>query len=149
MFVEAEILTGLAPDEVVAIGAARQASYLPATWNKDFEDLTISVQAASKGIFYKVFFPLPQNTLKSNSHFPPKVPDGKWQCVIPALSPIPFMKKMKLVVPEGSSEFVVEVAEDADEEGSFNNLGSVTLNEMKVGASVLMELKWTKYVDIY
>lgn len=57
------------------------------------------------------------------------------------------MKKMKLVVPDGCSEFVVEIAEDSDEEGAFNNLGSVTLHEMKGGTSVLAEVKWTKYTN--
>jgi hypothetical protein len=55
------------------------------------------------------------------------------------------MKKMKLVVPAGCTEFVVEIAEDTDEEGAFNNLGSVTLHEMKGGTNILAEIKWTKY----
>jgi hypothetical protein len=47
-------MTGLAPDEIIAIGAARQASYLPDSWDSNFEDMTVTVQAASKGIYFKV-----------------------------------------------------------------------------------------------
>jgi molecular chaperone DnaK (HSP70) len=54
IFGAADIMTGLAPDEIIAIGAARQASYLPGSWDSNFEDMTVTVQAASKGIFFKV-----------------------------------------------------------------------------------------------
>ncbi|CAB3360560.1 Hypothetical predicted protein [Cloeon dipterum] len=124
LFSKAEILTGLAPDEVLALGAGRQASFLPATWDKTFNEQSITVQASSKTIYY-----MPS--------------DGKWQCLIPSSTPIPFMRKMKLTVPEGGSELVVEVAEGGSEKGSLTKLGMVSLNEMKSGASVLMEIKWT------
>jgi hypothetical protein len=64
--------------------------------------------------------------------------------VIPTSSPIPFMRKMKLVVPEGCTDFTVEIAEDTDEEGALNNLGNVSLHDMKGGTNVLAEVKWTK-----
>jgi molecular chaperone DnaK (HSP70) len=54
LFPQAEVLSGINPDEVLALGAARQANFLPETWDKDFSDLAISVSAATKGIFVKV-----------------------------------------------------------------------------------------------
>lgn len=54
IFGSADIMSGLAPDEVIAIGAARQASYLPASWDSNFEDMSVTVQATSKGIYFKV-----------------------------------------------------------------------------------------------
>jgi molecular chaperone DnaK (HSP70) len=54
IFGDAEIMTGLAPDELMALGAARQASYLPESWDPSFEETTVTVQASSKGIYFKV-----------------------------------------------------------------------------------------------
>lgn len=54
IFGSADIMSGLSPDEVIAIGAARQASYLPASWDSNFEDMSVTVQATSMGIYFKV-----------------------------------------------------------------------------------------------
>jgi molecular chaperone DnaK (HSP70) len=67
MFGSADIMTGLAPDEVIAIGAARQASYLPESWDSNFEEMTVTVQATSKGIYFKVRLDFLSSKHKSQS----------------------------------------------------------------------------------
>ena len=54
MFPDAELLTGIAPDEVIATGVARQGSNLARPFDPDCEHLAMEVPATSKPICIKV-----------------------------------------------------------------------------------------------
>lgn len=54
LFLDAEVLSGISPDEVIATGAAKQGSYLARPFDPDCEHLAMEVPAVSKPICVKV-----------------------------------------------------------------------------------------------
>jgi molecular chaperone DnaK (HSP70) len=54
LFPEAEVVSGISPDEVIATGAAKQGSYLQRPFDPDCEHLAMEVPAVSKPICVKV-----------------------------------------------------------------------------------------------
>ena len=54
LFPDAELLSGISPDEVIATGAAKQGSYLARPFDPDCEHLAMEVPAVSKPICVKV-----------------------------------------------------------------------------------------------
>ena len=54
LFPDAELLSGISPDEVIATGAAKQGSYLARPFHLDCERLAMEVPAVSKPIYVKV-----------------------------------------------------------------------------------------------
>jgi len=54
LFPDAELLSGISPDEVIATGAARQGGYLARPFDPDCEHLSMEVPAVSKPICVKV-----------------------------------------------------------------------------------------------
>jgi len=54
LFPDAELLSGISPDEVIATGAAKQGSYLARPFDPDCEHLAMEVPAVSKPICIKV-----------------------------------------------------------------------------------------------
>lgn len=54
LFPDAELLSGISPDEVIATGTAKQGSYLARPFDPDCEHLAMEVPAVSKPICVKV-----------------------------------------------------------------------------------------------
>ncbi|KAJ8877843.1 hypothetical protein PR048_022302 [Dryococelus australis] len=123
LFPVATKLCGFAPDEVIALGAAKHGTYLSCSFDPDCEHLSMEVPAVSKPVYVKVA-------------------DGEeLKCVIPALTPVPVRRIHTHEVQPTESEVTVELLEKEcrdSEAGRF--LTKVTLANVKGATQVVVEV---------
>jgi molecular chaperone DnaK (HSP70) len=110
LFPDAELLSGISPDEVIATGAAKQGSYLARPFDPDCEHLAMEVPAVSKPICVKVS------------------EEAGLKCIIPALTPVPVKRAQVHAVTSQQSDVTVELYEaDGDSCGAPLLFGKVHL----------------------
>ncbi|KAJ9577007.1 hypothetical protein L9F63_006444 [Diploptera punctata] len=123
IFPEAELLSGISPDEVIATGAARQGGSLTRPFDPDCEHLAMEVPATSKPIYFKL----------------PGQQDMK--CIIPALTPVPVKRVHVHSVKSCESYLAVEVYEvDGDSCGAPFLLGKVELTDLVIPTKLSIEI---------
>ncbi|PSN38263.1 Heat shock 70 kDa protein 14 [Blattella germanica] len=122
MFPDAELLTGIAPDEVIAIGAAKQGSSLQRGFDPDCEHLAMEVPATSKPICVKISEKL------------------GLKCVIPAMTPVPVKRVHvhSLTSDDLNSVELYEVGENSCEAPLL--LGKVDLLNIAVPTKISIEI---------
>ncbi|KAK3927068.1 Heat shock 70 kDa protein 14 [Frankliniella fusca] len=116
---DAEVLglgPAISPDEVIAMGAALQASCVPQGWNGDSIMLSEDVSAISQDVVYQV--------------------DGseKKELIAKASCPVPFRKQFVVVVPEGCEKMKLSVFQGT------RCLGQACLDGESAGSTVNFEV---------
>jgi len=117
LFSNAETLTSLSPDEVLALGAASQASMLNEPWKpKDGDDVSPKLQATSHAIVFTTSL----TTTASGSEDDSVV-------LIPESCPIPTRRSHHMTLPKDESKLVVKLFLKSTA-GTFQELGQMTLD---------------------
>lgn len=106
----------ISPDEVIALGAAVQASLVPKGWSGDCIQLCEDVSAVSQKVEFQV-----EGT------------DGK-EIVAQPSCPIPLRKPFTVTVPEGKNELKLNVFQGS------RSLGQACLDGVPAGSSVKVEV---------
>nr|CAD7446869.1 unnamed protein product [Timema bartmani] len=123
LFPEATMFSSINPDEVIAVGAAKQASFLSCSFDPDCEHLSMELPAVSKPIFIKLSG---QSELKY---------------VIPELSPVPVKRIHTYPVDSGYSEITVELYEkERIDSDTSKLLGKATLTELNGATQISVEV---------
>ncbi|XP_026271740.1 heat shock 70 kDa protein 14-like [Frankliniella occidentalis] len=116
---DAEVLglgPAISPDEVIAMGAAVQASCVPQGWDGDCIQLSEDVSAISQDVVYQV--------------------DGseKKELIAMASCPVPFRKQFVITVPEGCDKMKLSVSQGS------RCLGQACLDGESAGSTVNFEV---------
>lgn len=115
---DAEVLglgPAMNPDEVIAVGATLQASFIPKGWDGDSIKLCEDVSAISQDVVYEV-----QGL-------------DKKELVARASCPVPVRKQFVVTTPEGSSEVNITVSQGS------RSLGQACLDGIPAGSLVNVE----------
>ncbi|XP_067009057.2 heat shock 70 kDa protein 14-B [Anabrus simplex] len=115
-FSQAEVLGGMNPDEVIAIGAARHGSYLSDPTDPDCELLAMEVSAMSRALYVK------------------QLSAPEFLCVIPAFTPVP-VKRVKKYSVQSCAEVWFELYEEKE-----TLLGKVLLRDIETPTQVTVEI---------
>lgn len=115
MFPDAELLNTIIPDEVTAIGCAKQASLLSKCWDQDFEYLGMDVETLASDLYSKREGP--QNATDI--------------LLFKKGSVISSEMKFKEILQNNDKEIKLKLFEKT-EEGVINNLGDVSIEKYLV-----------------
>lgn len=118
-FPSAEVLHGLNPDEVIAIGAAKQASLLGRSRGSNIPS-SVEVSALSKPLYIKWL--------------------DEYICIVNSDVPLPIKCSKTLLVPNNNEEIHVALCEYTPENEGFQFLGKIVLTDVESPTKINFEL---------
>ncbi|KAK7862662.1 hypothetical protein R5R35_009235 [Gryllus longicercus] len=121
VFPNAEFVNSLSPDEVIAIGAARHASYLSSAIDPECQHLWREIPAVAAPIFFR------GNGIDE-------------QCIIRGMTPVPVRRCKKFFVEPAEEAFVELVEIPTDVLTTRGILGKLSLGQVLTQVEVCLEV---------